>query len=340
VEFGYGLITCQRYPGEGRSDAELYRDALERAERAEARGFDSVWVSEHHFVDDAYMPSLLPTCAAIAARTNSIRVGTGLVLAPLYDPLRLAEDAATADLLSGGRLTLGLGQGWRAEEFEAFGGDIEERGDRLEDTVAVLRQAWGPGLVTGHGKLRYHGVGVTPKPAQNGGPPIWIGAMARRSIRRAARVGNGLMMGEVTPSSLAEQVAWARDELVAQGRDPSRFRFSVHLPTFAWPGKDAWERVRDYHHYVDWKYVDMETARSRAADPRLPPKLSAGEEEGLRERIVLGSPDEVAERIASYNEAAGGNLHYIARLYFPGMGPRLQDEALDVFASAVIPKLR
>ena len=131
VDFGFGLITCQRYPGDPRSDTELYRQALALAEDADAYGLDSVWVSEHHFVDDAYLPSLLPLCAAIAARTRRVRVGTALLLAPLHDPVRLAEDAAVVDLISGGRLVLGLGLGWRAEEFDALGIPLADRVPRL-----------------------------------------------------------------------------------------------------------------------------------------------------------------------------------------------------------------
>ncbi len=340
MEFGFGLLTCQRYPGDPRTDADLYREALALAEEAERLGFDAVWVSEHHFLDDAYLPSVLPVCAAIAARTTRIRIGTGLVLAPLYEPLRLAEDAATVDLLSGGRLILGLGQGWREEEFEALGVPMGERGRRLENAVTVLRQAWGEGLVTSGEVVRYPGVAVTPKPHRPGGPPIWIGAIEERAVRRAGRIADGFMATEPTPALFAEQVAWVRDELERAGRDPEGFAVSLHVPTFAWSGPDAWERVRDHHRYVQWKYEDMEHARGRLGAPLAPPPLGEEEERALRAAMLLGPPDRVAEGIAAFRDAAAARLHFIARLYWPGMDPGVQLEALHVFAEEVIPKLR
>lgn len=339
IALGFGLITCQRYPGDPRTDEELYAEALTLAEDAERLGFDSVWTSEHHFVDDAYLPSVLPLCAAIAARTETISVGTALLLAPLHEPLRLAEDAAVVDLIAGGRLVLGVGLGWREEEFEGLGVPLAERVPRLEDAVEVCRQAWRGDLVTGGAHLRYPGVPVRPLPTRPGGPSIWIGALADPAVRRAGRIADGFMATEVTPATLREQVETARRARDEAGRE-GPFTISVHLPTFAWHGEDGWDLVRDPHRYVGWKYEDMDGARARTGAPPAPPPIDADLDTQLREQIVFGSPDEVAERIRALADAAGGDLHYIARLYFPGMPFDVQREALRIFAEEVAPQLR
>jgi alkanesulfonate monooxygenase SsuD/methylene tetrahydromethanopterin reductase-like flavin-dependent oxidoreductase (luciferase family) len=331
LELGFGLITCQRFPGDPRTDGELYAQALELAAAAERLGFDSVWVSEHHFVDDAYMPSVLPVCAAIAARTERLTIGTGLLLAPLADPLRVAEDAATVDLIARGRLVLGLGLGWREEEFDGFGVPLRERVPRMVRTLDVLRAAWGDGLIDG--------LSVTPKPARPGGPPLWIGAMSERAVRRAGRLADGFMATEVTPEGFAEQVRWTLEERERAGRDGD-FTVSLHVPVFAWPGPDAWERVREHHWYLNWKYEDMEGARGRRPPSAPLPPLPSAREAEQRAAIVCGSPEQVAERIEAYRQAAGGRLHFIARSYFPGMDPGLQREAMTILAEEVAPLVR
>jgi alkanesulfonate monooxygenase SsuD/methylene tetrahydromethanopterin reductase-like flavin-dependent oxidoreductase (luciferase family) len=333
MRLGFGLITCQHHPGDPRSDEELYADGLDLAVLAEELGFDSVWTSEHHFVDDGYMPSLLPMSAAIAARTQRVEIGTGLLLIPLHDPLRIAEDAATVDLISGGRLILGLGLGWREEEFEGFGVPLGERARRLEHAVSLLRGAWrGDAVATSGASVR-----VTPRPTRDGGPPIWIGAWAEAAVRRAGRIADGFIAGGETPEELAQHVAWAREE---RGDEP--FAVALHMSTFPWNGSadEAWELVSPALRYVSWKYDDMEHARQRPGPPAAPPPMTASEEQALRDEIVLGTPQQVADRLRAYQDAVGAELHFIADLYWPGMDPSLQREVMRVFAEEVAPLLR
>ena len=344
MKIGYGLITCQAYPGDRRTESERYREVIEQAVEAERLGFDSVWVSEHHFVDDGYLPSVLPMCAAIAARTSRIEIGTAVVLVPFYEPLRLAEDAATVDLLSGGRFILGLGQGWRPEEFEAFNVSPQNRARLLQDTVITLRQAWSEGTVTGAELLRYPDVAVRPKPVAAGGIPVWIGATVERSIRRTGRIADGFIASgnleePYTPEEFRCQLAWINEERKAVD-NTTTFTPCMFLPTYASTDADPWNRIRDHVHYTYWKYEDMAYARSRTGPSKKPPPLTQGRETFLRENAIIGSPDAVAEKIRRFAEVAGREFHYIARLYWPGMTRERQQETMHTFADTVIPLLR
>jgi alkanesulfonate monooxygenase SsuD/methylene tetrahydromethanopterin reductase-like flavin-dependent oxidoreductase (luciferase family) len=340
LSFGIGLITCQRYPNDPRSDAVLYAQALELAAQADHLGLDSVWVSEHHFVDDSYLPSLLTMCAALAARTERIFIGTGLLLAPLHDALRLAEDAAVVDLISEGRLILGLGLGWRAEEFEGLGVSLKDRVPRLVDTMTTLRQAWSGEAVTGGTQTTYPGLAVRPQPHQAGGPPLWIGALSEPAIRRAGTLADGFLATEVDPEQFATQVGWAREERSRRSAASRPFTIGLHLPTFVWDEPDAFEIVRDQLHYVDWKYEDMDGARGRTGEPPAPPALTMAEEDRLRRTSLVGTPDEVAERIHRFHQVAGSDFHFIARLYLPGLDYEVQQRTLELFASEVVPRVR
>jgi probable F420-dependent oxidoreductase len=340
MRIGYGYLTAQHHPDDPRSDVEIYREAIEVAVELEAGGIDSVWTSEHHFVDDGYMPSQLPVLAAIAARTSRIRLGTGVLLAPMFDPLRLAEDAATVDLISGGRLTLGVGIGWRTEEFEGFGVPTRERGSRLEATITVLRQAWSDGLVTGDGRhFRYDGLNVSPKPAQPGGPPIWIGAGAEAAVRRVGRVADGYFAGPVSPDSLEQRIGWAREEAVAAGRDPMSISASLYRPTFAWRDGDAWERVREFAWYSSWKYGDMADARGSRERAR-PPSMPAEDEGRIRRTMNAGTPDKVAEEMLRYRDVLGDEGTYVARAHFPGLDPGVAAESRRILIEEVLPLVR
>ena len=341
MRFGFGLVTCQRPPDDPRSDAEVYRDAVARCVAAEQAGFDSVWVSEHHFVDDGYMPSLLVMCAAIAQATERVEIGTGILLAPLIDPLRLAEDAATVDLLSGGRLILGLGAGWRAEEFDVFDVALDRRAARMRETVAVLRGAWSDGALSHSGReYSYSNVNVTPKPARP--IPIWIGAFAESAVKRAGRIADGFL-GSSTGTSGIEGFARAKslalEGLAAAGRDPQDFFFALHVPVFAADGPDAWPTVRPYYQYLRFKYGDMAGARG-STTASSPPPLGPQEEEKLRATIICGTPDQVVREIGAFRDALGDDVHFICRSDFPGMPQQLELELIETLGSRVLPALR
>jgi probable F420-dependent oxidoreductase len=340
MRIGFGLLTAQHHPDDPRTDVEIYRGAIEVAVELEEAGFDSVWTSEHHFVDDGYMPSQLPVLAAIAARTSRIRLGTGVLLAPLFDPLHLAADAATVDLLSDGRLILGLGLGWREEEFAGYGVAMRERAARLEGHITVLRQAWSDGLVTGDGRhFRYRGLNVTPKPTRPGGPPIWLGAGAEPAVRRVGRLADGYLAGPASPDGLRRRMGWIREEAVAAGRDPEAISANLYRPTFAWRDGDAWERVRQAAWYMDWKYGDMETARGSRARNRAP-RIGDEDEVRLRQHTIAGTPEDVAERLLEYADILGGGGTYVARTHFPGLDPGVAAESRRILAEEVLPLVR
>src|SRR5256885_12902426 len=183
LHIGIGLFTAQVPPDSDRTFAQEYREIIDLARLAETLGFESAWVSEHHGSGDGYMPSLLPTLAAFAAATEHIKLGTGVMLTPFHHPLRLAEDAAAVDLISGGRLILGLGLGWREEEFRMFGVPFGERLRRTIEAVEILRLAWTGERFSYEGKVHsYDRVKITPRPARPGGPPVFLGGRTPAAV--------------------------------------------------------------------------------------------------------------------------------------------------------------
>ena len=170
----------------------LYRASLDQMVWAEDLGFNSVWLTEHHFCDDGYAPSPLVVAAAIGERTKAMRIGTNLMLLPLADPLRLAEDAATLSILTDGRFDLGVGLGYRELEFNYFGRSLKNRPSLMEEGVALMRAAWTGEPIHFEGK-RYQVDGLRVTPTARTTPKIYMGGMAEPAINRAARIGDGFL---------------------------------------------------------------------------------------------------------------------------------------------------
>src|SRR6202167_1076283 len=153
----FGLWYNFRHPTQWPQSADrLYAETLDQIAWGENHGFDDVWLSEHHFIDDGYLPSILPVAAAIAARTKRIRIASGVLLMPFHNPVRLAEDIAVVDVISGGRLELGVGVGFKHEEFEGFGVPFTERGARTNQLLALIRGSVSGETVTRKSEFFFH----------------------------------------------------------------------------------------------------------------------------------------------------------------------------------------
>jgi probable F420-dependent oxidoreductase len=341
VRIGLGLFTGQLPPGSSRTFAQEYRETLELVRLAEAVGFDSAWVSEHHGSSDGYLPSLLPMLAAFAASTERILLGTGLVLTPLHHPLRLAEDAAVVDQLSEGRLILGLGLGWREEEFRMFGVPMRERAHRTEETIEVLRRAWTGRRFSFEGRaFRFEHVRITPQPARPGGPPVYLGGSASAAARRVGRLADGYLTDATPPEEVRSSVSIVEEGAMSAGRDPSALGLALMQNAFVSTDADAWEIVGDgvAHQMATYDAWDEGADTPEHDSLELPPK----DPDELRRLTPTGTPDEVvrALRPLIVPFAERKDLHLIVRLHYPGMGFDAASRAVELFAAEAIPALK
>ncbi len=218
--------------------AERYRAALDMAVWADRLGFVVVVVSEHHGAADGYLPSPLPMAAAIASRTERIRIQVAALIASFHDPLRLAEDVAVVDLIANGRLDIVIANGYVPDEFEMFGAPIDERVKRTVEIVRTLKDAW-----TGEPfEFRGRTVCVTPAPCQPGGPGITLGGSSEAAARRAARIGDGFM------PSTPEVWSFYRDEMLALGKpDPgSGYPADTGMFHLAHDRDKGWAQIAPY----------------------------------------------------------------------------------------------
>ena len=311
-----------------------FEETLRECERAEEAGFDSVWLGEHHN-NPILHPAPLIGLAAIASRTSRIGLGTGVLLLPLYHPMMVAEEGAMVDMISGGRLILGIGAGYAPEEFAAFGCPLSERGTRLEEGAALLTRLWTEEHVTHHGR-HYHvaDATVTPRPAQRPRPPIWFGAWAEPAIRRAARLGDAWSIG---PSANLEEIApCARMYRNACGENAkgegeiALFRYVFVARTTGeaigaagGPFIQAFERM-----YFRWPHPVVKRPQGQLTIERL-----------AADRIILGDPRTCVDEINRFCNALNVK-HLVCRFSVPGIPRRACEMSLDLFTREVMPGLR
>lgn len=338
MKVGLGVFSGEWIPEEGVSLHQVYRNDLAQAQLAEAVGLDSIWYTEHHFLPETqYNPNVLGMCAAAAAVTSRISIGPSVALAPLYHPIRLAEDAAMVDQLSGGRLVLGLGLGYRDVEYQGIGVERRHRAAMTEELIQILRQAWYGDPLDFQGRhFRFHGFRISPTPCRPGGPPIWIAGYKEATLDRVARLGDGFIMDGGTDSTrfkeaggynrdlfvrVEEMVGLLKQALARRGRRYEDVEFALTIGGFISEkgADDAWAQVQEAYMltrrvYASW-YGLPESEWGRWY-PRL---MTPEEHAARRSEIWLGSPEELLPKFRKLRQIVGERLHVMFRCKYPGI---------------------
>ncbi len=341
----FGILFPFRNPPHAKVPWEqLYREHLDLAADSEALGYDNIWLTEHHFVDDGYSPSLLPIAAALAARTRTIRIGTFLILLPLHNPVRIAEDTATVDLISNGRFDLGVGLGYRREEFGDQGISHTERGARLKEGIAIIQRLLRDEEVTIDGKFsKLNKIRIVPPALQRPHPPIWLGAIAPKAIERAAEMG--FHFQAVGPHALDELYDVALEKY---GRNPKDFNIAQLRACYVAPSREqAWEQAAEGVHYMASCYAKwFAEANDKPGDDKAGEGIPAVDEmiksqsfSFFGEDAIVGTPKDAAEMISDYVNR-GRLTHMVMAMALPGLAPHLARSSMDLFAKEVMSLFR
>ena len=330
----FGLWYAFRNPPDWAvPEADLYQAHFEQIRWAETIGYDDVWLTEHHFCADGHAPSILPLAAAVAAMTKTIRIGTGVMLLPLHHAVRVAEDAATIDIISNGRFELGVGVGYRPQEFAGLGVDPADRASLMNEGLEIIRRLWRGESVSFDGKhYQLDDVRLAPLPVQKPTPPLWVGGFAPVAARRAARLGDGY----IGTGEMVEQSQIFRDEWSRQGRDGTGQLAGGHFwlivsndpaRTFAQVAPHVMYQITVYNEWL------------ADAGQALFPAIERPEQ--LAELGILNcvSPAEACDLIGAYIEATGIERYYTWTVP-PGYPVAAMNDHLALFASEVMPHFR
>lgn len=319
-------------PDSGLALPELYAECLKQIARVDALGYDTIWITEHHFVEDGYVPSFVAVAGAVAAATQRIAISSNVLLMPFHHPVRLAEDLAVLDNLSNGRMMLGVGLGYAHHEFRAFGVERKHRVSLTEEGIEILQRAWRDERFSFAGKrFDFEDVAVRPRPVQPGGPPLWVAAMSEAGALRAARLGAHLL-----PQGRRSVVLdpW-REAVLAAGGAVEDHRVGILRPFIVTDNREqvkravnAGERYR-MAMYAEWlaEAGDQEVLHSEPAPDAIP------------QNLIIGSTDEVADEIEGF-VAEFGVTDLITWGASPGVDPAIFAESHERFARDVMPRFR
>lgn len=274
-------------PGGGRSDSWMYGFTLELCEEAERAGLASVWVTEHHLFPDGYLTQPLTYAAAIAARTRRVRIGTAITIAPFRTAVHLAEEATVVDLISDGRLELGLGTGYRVPEYQLFNADLDHRYANTDARVREIRSLWESG-------------GLTPAPVQER-PRIWLGYNGPQGARRAGMLGESLLSAN---PALVEPY---RAGLTEGGHDPARGIMAGPVRGFVTADPDQDWPVVSRHLAYQWNSYRAALVQGTGQPVPRPIDPDLWRSRGLRSDkagFLLATPERAAAELTAHFASA------------------------------------
>ena len=305
----FGLYSSIADPPRGAHLDRAVDEVIEEAQLAEASGFDSCFFGEHHQDKDGFLPSPLIVATAVAAQTKQLKVGTSVILLPLHHPVRLAEDVVTLDIVSKGRIILGVGLGYQAADFRAFGVPMEHRVGLLEEGIDIIRKCWTSQPFSFHGKhFSLDEVQVRPAPFQQPAPPLWIGASTPPGARRAGRLADAFVAGPSTDLEKTKAlVETYRQAAIDAGREPQ-----VVLMRDAWVAESRAEAEQVYGPEVlaAYKYywrnglAEFQSIKSEAEFTL---------DRIAKDRLILGDPEECVGEFRRWSQATGAD-YFLLRL--------------------------
>ena len=331
----FGIYSSIANPPCGEDLPRCVDEVIEEARLAEQAGFESCFFGEHHQDKDGFLPSPLIVCTAVAASTTSLRVGTSVILLPLHHPVRLAEDVVTLDIISKGRVTVGVGLGYQEAGFRAFGVSMSDRVELFEEKVRILRQCWSGQEFSYDGK--HHQIDnllVRPDPVQKPHPPLWIGASAPSSVRRAAAIGDAFVS---TPSTTLENTCRLIGEY-RRSAEAANKKPEVVIMRDAWVASSRKEAEEVYGPEVlaAYRYYWRNG---------LPEFQSIKDESELtldriaKDRLILGDPEECLTEFQRWSEATGAESCLLRLRHAHSGGPSHAQiiKTIDLIGDRIIP---
>lgn len=315
-----------------------FQGLVEQTRLIRETGYDAIWLGQHYLsAPDQYLQPT-PLLARLAAEAGDMMLGTNLLLLPLFNPVDVAEQYATMDVLTGGKLILGVGLGYRDEEYRAFQLNKKQRVSRFEENVEILKRLWTEEDVSFEGRhFTLDNVTISPRPLQKPRPQIWFGATADPAIKRAALQGDAWIATSMTEwGEMEQQVAFyqrTRQEAGLQGK--GEFAKCVEL----FVGDDKESALKEAEPYIGAKY---KAYYSWGMGDNVPGDSGAGISdfaELARKRFIIGGVDDVIEDCL-YHRDTLGVTHLIVRLNFPGMPMELVRRNIERFGREVIPAIR